>query len=306
MLHILLLILKMVGIVLLILLGVLFLILVTVLFVPIRYRGQGSYFGKPLGVFQVSWLLHILSLRVSYREQPEIVVKIFGFQLFKDKEHGEKESEQELEPILSTQEVKKTITDPKLEPVQEPENMQEPKNVQKSKTVSEPIVHSKPMGQKPKKKNFLFRIAEKIKNFFRHLMLSFERFRDKLKQADNTREQAVEFLTDEDNKKTFKLIVKQVKKLAIHILPNKLKGNVTFGFEDPYITGQILTGAALFYPLYQKQLSIVPVFDRQIVEGDIAFKGRIRIAVILIAGLRILINKNFRTQLKKFMNRGGM
>ncbi|MEG2732205.1 MAG: hypothetical protein RR930_02260, partial [Clostridium sp.] len=87
MLHILLLILKMVGIVLLILLGVLFLILVTVLFVPIRYRGQGSYFGKPLGVFQVSWLLHIFSLRVSYREQSEIVVKIFGFQLFKDKEH---------------------------------------------------------------------------------------------------------------------------------------------------------------------------------------------------------------------------
>lgn len=50
MLHILFLILKIAGFLLLAILGLIILLLMSVLLVPVRYRGQGSFYEKPEGV----------------------------------------------------------------------------------------------------------------------------------------------------------------------------------------------------------------------------------------------------------------
>ena len=128
----------------------------------------------------------------------------------------------------------------------------------------------------PVKEHLLQRLAGKVKRFFRRLALAFRNICDALKKADNLRESAASFMRDEENQKTYRLIKKQLKKVLRHVLPVKLKGTVTFGFEEPYITGQILTWAALLYPLYHDKLIIRPVFDRQVLEGEVSLKGRIR------------------------------
>lgn len=83
MLHIILLILKIIGIVLLVILGLLLAILLLVLLVPIRYRLDGSYYGKLKGTARITWLLHILSIRASYEEELTVSVRVLGWNLLR-------------------------------------------------------------------------------------------------------------------------------------------------------------------------------------------------------------------------------
>ena len=60
MIHILLMILKVIGVILLVILGLILAAVLLILFVPVRYRVDVSFEGKPDGEAAVSWLLHLV------------------------------------------------------------------------------------------------------------------------------------------------------------------------------------------------------------------------------------------------------
>ena len=68
MLEIILLILKIIGIVLLSILGLVVLIILLILFVPVRYRAQGEKHEEIKAEGRVTWLLHLLRIKVSYKD----------------------------------------------------------------------------------------------------------------------------------------------------------------------------------------------------------------------------------------------
>ena len=68
MLHVVLLILKIIGIILAALLGLLLLILLLLLFVPIRYKGRLQKEKELLVRAKVTWLLHMVSVPVVFQE----------------------------------------------------------------------------------------------------------------------------------------------------------------------------------------------------------------------------------------------
>ena len=82
MLHILLLILKIIGIILLVLLGLLLLAVCCVLFVPVRYRFDVRYYEDIQVRAGVSWLMHIISVQAQYTKDLHFVIKIFGITFF--------------------------------------------------------------------------------------------------------------------------------------------------------------------------------------------------------------------------------
>ena len=71
--HVILTILKILGIILLVLLGLLLVIVFSVLFVPVRYRLEGEKsspgWSEANGKVKVSWLLHLIHLRIQYQEK---------------------------------------------------------------------------------------------------------------------------------------------------------------------------------------------------------------------------------------------
>ena len=71
--HVILTILKILGIILLVLLGLLLVIVLSVLFVPVRYCLEGEKsspgWSEANGKVRVSWLLHLIHLRIQYREK---------------------------------------------------------------------------------------------------------------------------------------------------------------------------------------------------------------------------------------------
>lgn len=96
MIHIILAILKIVGILLAVLLGLVLLILLTVLFLPLRYRICAEKHGelkKSTANVSVSWLFGILKVKAGYRNgQISFVPQIFGKKIdFAKKNTGQTE-----------------------------------------------------------------------------------------------------------------------------------------------------------------------------------------------------------------------
>ena len=87
MIHILLVILKIIGIVLLVILGLLLGILLAVLFTPVRYKAEGSYHGQLLLSVCATWFFHILAFRAVYEGEGLVCsLKVLGFRLWHNRE----------------------------------------------------------------------------------------------------------------------------------------------------------------------------------------------------------------------------
>ncbi|MDE6389179.1 MAG: DUF2953 domain-containing protein [Lachnospiraceae bacterium] len=113
MLHIILLILKIIGIILLVILGILLLSVLGALFVPVRYRirlhREGGEDKPPFTVYvKITWLLHFLNILIRYPSDVMVRVRLMIFTLFRI-------PEKEAKAVHDKKSVKKTETKRKEE-----------------------------------------------------------------------------------------------------------------------------------------------------------------------------------------------
>ena len=347
MLQVLLTILKILGILILVILGIILTVLLLVLFVPLRYRGDVSFDGKPKGGVLVSWLLRFVTVRVDYDgDALKALVKVLWFRVFEQKlwpSEEESASDDLAEEIsddgffdtgLNDLDDTPSVISVKEQPVtaasvQEPvkadavipvkesrpaaakANVQEPKTkipktvkpaaqpkaeIKKEINTSVPEPEKTPFFEKmyQKIRSLVLSAVEKLHTTYKNLNAKYTAGQDKI-------EMAKAFLSDKENQKTLHLIKRQIIRLLKHILPRKMKGRIRFGFEDPATTGQILTYISPFYGWYAKSVTIEPVFDEKVIDGELHLKGHIRVAVLLWIVVRVILNKNFRVQVRKFL-----
>lgn len=310
MLHILLTILKIIGLILLIIIGILLFLVLSVLFVPLRYRGRFSYKEKAAGYLQVTWLLHILSLRLQYDESLTAVFRVFGIPVRRKNFFAEMKDEaaNEKRAKASTPDDggKRRGTDTE-EPAVDRAKAGDGETTAKSAADAIPrsvksTAHSdKTVPDRPvPRESFVDRIKSRFQKFQKKLRFSFTRFCDKLKEIKDKKERFFAFIHDEENKKTFALVIRLLKKLFRHLRPGLLKGRIAFGFDDPYTTGQVLMAASPFLGWYYKTLNLEPYFDQEILEADVRIRGRVRIGTVLYYGLLVYRDRNFRKILKFF------
>ena len=109
--HILLLILKIIGILLLILLGLLLLFVLAVLFAPVRYLADGTLLEKKEVDISANWLLFVLRVACSIKNgEVTACVRLFGIPVFtypKRKKQKEKKTDTKLPD--ETTEIEKEI-----------------------------------------------------------------------------------------------------------------------------------------------------------------------------------------------------
>ena len=306
MVHILLLILKAIGILILVLLGLVLAVVCLVLFVPVCYEAGGSWKDKPAGKGKISWLFGAVSLSAGYDGDESGLtagVRLFGQKLWemdKEKEAPETHRPLDEETLRGTdaerkepEEKKTTLWEEKRIPAASAENPQKalPKNPQ-----PRPEPEDKRHTEHKKKDVF-----GRIKVFLEKLKFSFQSFCDKLKNIQNIAEEKKAWLEDEENQASLKLLWKQTGRFLRHVCPRGGKGSVTFGFEEPYLTGQVLSAAALIYPFFEGNLESCPVFDETVFEAEGSFKGRIRAGYLLWLGLGILRDGHTRRMLFGFL-----
>lgn len=307
------------GILLLAILLLVLLLLLLVLLAPVRYRLCGTYREKPAGRLKAGWPFWLLSGEAVYEEGAlSLTVRAFGLRVLKRQLSGgnedapepelseestapEKEAEgsdrpQETEPVPAPAAQAAGGGRPQktgAAPEKEKDSVLSPTEDDGRETLRE--APEEPPGTAPdQREEAAGGFAAKGKRLCERISASVHEIVRKKEMLEEKKNRLFEILTDEENRKTFGLLRRQIFRLLRHVLPYRADGWVKFGFEDPYTTGQVLTYASPFYALYARHVTLTPVFGEKELSGELTLRGRIRVGTVLVLGLRLILNKNFR------------
>lgn len=298
MLHILLLILKIVGLVLAALLGLVLILLLILLFVPFRYRVYVSRKGEWLVRGKVTWLLRILSFPLVFEKgEFSAKLKVFGLTV-KDFTGNEEELEEEADAFFreaedsAKEEAEELFAEePSGETGQMPDRDQTAARQREEEDTREAgLEEEKETLPGTGKKNFFVRISKKIRN----LKYTIRRFCVKIKRGIRKIRETKAFLTDERTRLAVTAVLRELRVLLKALLPRKIRGEVHFGMEDPALTGEILGGIGIFYPVFMDNVKVFPDFEESVLEGELFAKGRLRLVTVTGIALRLLMDKNVR------------
>lgn len=325
MIHILFMILKALGILLLVLLFLVLLIVCTVLFLPFCYRAQvlkeeeGFACVKASG--RVSWLFGAVALTASYEEQkPEAQILLFGASLetwkrrLKKIRRGEasvpRTEENETENALEAEKTAEQKAPDQKEKQQkvtaqkeQPEQEQEPDAPKKS-------ILERFFGRIKYLPEKLLNLASRLlQTAFRLLELPF-RLLEKLEQkiqAGRRLKRKWESVKKFFRSKMFREALLHAKKEVLYFLkkaaPKKVTGTVRFGFDDPALTGETLGILGMIYGKLPKDLSIQPDFEQEILRGDVRMKGSFQAVTAAGIALRLFRDQNLRKTIRHFKHK---
>ncbi len=342
--HIVLLILKILGIILLCVLGLVLLILAALLFSAFRYEvaAEGDKDGPELHVnAKVRWLLRIVSFQylMNTGGKNGFILRVFGIPVLrrltdaktsedekadeaseKTEEKSEKDAEEKTEEASEGKPKDEAGEKPASDEV--PEENAKPEGEQAENTSeedSEGNGEAEPEGdteidadaeasdeeEKPKGiKGKLAAIKQKIRDKYDGLkkkvhdlwdsaVAMFELFRRKEGLLE-------EYVKKKSTLKAVKTAWVNLLWVLKHIAPKKYHGGLTFGLDDPALTGEIFGAAAPLYLYVSDYLRLEPAFEnRLVVSGDIYLKGRIRLWGILLRALRLYRDKNIRKVIRE-------
>ena len=344
MLHIVLLILKIIGIILGALLAVLLIGLCIALFVPVRYQieaGRTEAEGAPPieASVKITWLLHLINIRIRYPADVYLRVRIFLFTIFRlpqerkkergrkvsgkkknDKEeaagkrnrndaenkHGrsqEVESGRNAESSQSVEGGRNAESSQSLEDVGKAASVRS--EAQKS-TAAESIQKLESVqepGHEKQKIPFLKKLKKKlvqIRRIFQKIWYTLTGICDKIKTIWENIEYYTDILRSDTFKQAFSLCKDELFSIFSYIRPQKFQADLTVGMDDPAATGKILSYYGMLYPFIGSCVNVIPDFERKRMEGTVFIKGKIRLFNFIKAALRIYFNKDIRKLLKLF------
>ena len=339
--HVLLILLKFLGIFLLFLLCLIFLILAA----PIRYSfhfhaGEEASFG---GQIKVTWLLGILYIRGSYIEKIfEYRVRIFGYQILgNQKEFLEKKQKRErkkqkkrnkkseksknkenvpapLKQEESHGEDRTAKQDMRTEESVSPEesvSLEQEGTCEECRSAEQEMQPEEKVSPEQEGTCEECRSAEKAVEPMEKKPPSTGGSRKKPSSTggsgkkttgrlDSLRNKVHEFreaYQEYHGKQLMDFAKQSIIKILRHVLPRRMRGFIRFGFDDPAVTGIVTGGAALFYPKYRDTLVLEPDFGQECFEADCRGRGRIHPGFFLYMGLKALWNPDVRALLKKLL-----
>ena len=313
MLHILFIILKIIGIIIVVILGMLLLLLCILFFVPVRYQFKSSFDGTTEGIKvngKVTWLLHLFIGSVVYENQQlEWNVRI-AWKRKKNRREDKtkvsaetikkegKDDETELAKSWEEYEVeqKKTFLQKEME-----KSSLDGRGIRKEDE-KESELHERPPKKdkciKERPTQIIRQIADWFIKLYRKIKCTIEWIYDKIHVLSEKKEKLADFITDEIHRKAFVKVKKELWKFLRRIKPKRLQGNIHYGFEDPYRTGQVLAGLSIVYPFMGERVLVCPDFEKRILEGDLEL-FMIHIIVLLC---KVILYKEVRITYQDIKN----
>lgn len=303
--HIIILILQIIGILLLVLLGIFIALLLCILFIPIRYSIHADYLPDieeskvSIDILNIkikaSWFLHFMLFQGKWEDgRFPYRLKVLGITVFdSEKEPKEQKNRKNTEDTTSYERERNTksssysnqdtskrqieqknqdniVSEENKQEGNNKDNFSEKQNITHAEIKKENIIKKRLRECYLFCKRFIQNIAEKIKR----IIYNYAILKAKIKKI-------YYFIQNEDNKRGWKVIKKQLKQIMKHILPKKIKGYVAFGMEDPSSTGKLLGGIGIMYGFIGEKIKIKPNFQEEQLEFIIDAKGRIRIVTLV-------------------------
>ena len=333
MVHILLVILKFIGILLASILGLLLLLTLIILFAPFGYWAKGEAGEEISFQGRLSWLFAVIQCKVLYeKEQFHWNIRLFGILIASsNEEFQEKRAAKALkkaakkdrkEQRKANKKKAEQLPDSEREPQEFPEAEEEGTKLveevpAKTEESSSPVLESygetkepdhigeeqeptesffqKIAGIQEKWHSLYLRLKEKLLNI-PDKILSFKNRIDEKKEKISV---YLEFWHREATQDAKRRVLGVIKKLLLHVLPDRFEGEVVFGLDDPYRMGQILAILGMLMPIYQDKLIVKPDFEETKLEGRFFLKGKVIPGYLIFTVLGLLLNKNIRKTIKE-------
>ena len=302
-----LLILKIIGIILLSIISLLLIIIALILFVPIRYRIIANKFEDSdfYAEIKLTWLLHFINILVKYTDDLYYRVRVILIPIKKSdnlKKHKNNSKKTKLDPNdtksidegenISDKSVNEDISDNEIS-----------KNKEEIVSTSDLDENDDDNIKFDENKGIIYKIRFVLTKFFEFLF----NIKEKLNEAYNTVVNIVKdidyyinALKDERNKKVISLCLSQASSIINNIKPKVFNGNLTIGIDEPYTMGQILSIYGILFPIIHDKITINPVYDKEVIEGDLYIKGRISVFVLIRAAIKIYFNRDYKRMIKIF------
>lgn len=297
-------ILKIIGIILLILLGLLLFTIGAVLFVPIRYVIAGENEEELSVQMKVTWLLHLIVWKGNYQDKEfTSSLRILGIHK-KDKPVGTDEDSSEEEVEASEDET----SDVAQEEAMSEEESEVSENETGADAKEESGWEEESLADEARvvaREETNTGLLDRIKKFIREIRDKLRRIRSTFIQIKDKAAAVKEVISDERNQRVAGMIFGELKYLLCHFKFRRIDTDLTFSLGDPAATGQLLGALATMPFLYRYQCNVYPDFEAEdaYVKGTFCIKGKVRIVHILISGVRLFKEKEFRAVLKKFLDR---
>ncbi|MFG6367159.1 MAG: hypothetical protein K1W16_01820 [Lachnospiraceae bacterium] len=301
-------VLKIAGIVFLVILGLVILILLLVMFVPVRYRGEGSYYDSAFSTkLNFSWLCRIVSVWGEFQKGQErgfhIYLKIFGIVIYDNLKRANKKRKHKKGKSTKTKiehnneiqaaETQDVISDETANKWEAPMNKNVCLNMDAENAGSD----------MPKEKQ---NILEKIKRFFinfvkflKNIKFTFSKVCDTIVKIKDNIKYYLEVLQLESTKQAFATCQKQFRYALRKLSPRNFQINLHLGFADPAVMGEVLAVWGMFYPIHLGNIDIQPEFDRVVMEGDFSFRGRISVFVFVRIACILFFDRNIKCLLRQ-------
>lgn len=323
MLHILLLILKWIGIVLAVFLLLVLLLINLGLFVPVRYRADASCQNDIETLeaeFELSWMWKLFFLTACWKKgKADMKIRIGWKYLFSEEKEGKSEEkievpeEKEENDLQKEKEEQKFLKEQKESLPPEKTNRSLPENnvqeqaekrechqektesgIDKEEEEKESFTADRRKAGGRKKKPLWDRMKEKIsewiescKSFWRKILAMGRNFRGKKKQIES-------FLTDASHRRAFCSLKREVRRFLGHVSPKDVKIVGKIGLEDPYMTGQALAVLGMLFPFLGENTVIVPDFENKVLEGSVHIEGKIHNFRMLAILWRLIKDRDVR------------
>lgn len=312
MLHILLLILKIVGILLLAALCLLILAAAVLILNPVSYRLEGAaeeWADTIRARLRFHWLFHLIRGEAVF-EKGELKWKL----RIAWKKFGSGAASEEDAHVRDKQIPEKADAETAAEPEYRQESEAEAEKEERSVGPEQAGAPEKEGGKSgdphpdadgrakksrreknashaEKEKTLYQKICDKIER----VKDTFRRFCDKMKALMRKKERLSAFITNETHKSAFHKVLAESRRFLGYLHPKRLEGEIEFGFEDPALTGYTLAWISLIYPMFGEYVEIKPDFHHRILKGHLLAEGKIRILYVLIPAWNLIWDKNVRT-----------
>ena len=314
MLHILILILKIIGIIIAVILGILLLLIAIFLFVPVHYEVQGRCDGdldSLKGKVQVTWLLQLVRADILYKNGKMKWRLRFAWIKRGNTGAGKKQKKvQTLQKQAEKAEISGIEEEEKTEisEIEEEEKSNHEKSITETnkieKNEAEKFTTEKGIPEKEKsvdsEKNGSF--YQRILSWIQKIKCTFGKLCDKIKALSGKKEKLEEFLRDEVHKGAYHKCKKELFRLMKHLKPKKADVRIIYGFDDPYYTGQALAVFGVLYPFVGGCISVTPDFEHQVLKGSAYLKGKIYLWHFVQSGWKLIWNRNVRQTYRDIRN----
>jgi hypothetical protein len=292
-----------------ILLAVLVIVALAILFAAVHYCGKISFDDKKAQI-SIRWLGVVLRVPILITEKDlQWKVRVFGVPILRsDGAHKKRRSKKSSAPKAQKRKAEKAAeTVQKTQESSKQEKKALSVNLEKSPTAPEQEKQIAPkQTTDQREEQSAFRQAderEKKPRGIRQLFLWLQnviKIVRKMKKKVHSVQDLVDILRSDAGKAFICIVKENVIHLWKQIHPRRMRGKVIFGTGDPCSTGELLGVLALFYAWYGNGVQIIPDFEQKRIEGNVSFRGRIRMITLICIAWRIIKNKDGRKLLHEW------